>query len=108
MTRQLSRGTGGISSIPTIDSRRRLVYVGATDGSLYAFDLASGALMWSTFLGGWVNSAAAANGVVYAGALGAVHAVDARTGALLWTFHSAWRRGFVACGCGWNRLRREH
>ena len=82
-------GTGGISSIPTIDSRLRLVYVGATDGSLYAFHLASGALMWSSYLGGWVNSAAAANGVVYAGALGAVHAVDARTGARLWTFHSA-------------------
>jgi probable HAF family extracellular repeat protein len=88
-TASTTYGTGGISSIPAIDSRLRLVYVGATDGSLYAFHLASGALMWSSFLGGWVNSAAAANGVVYAGALGAVHAVDARSGARLWTFHSA-------------------
>ena len=88
-TASTTYGTGGISSIPAIDSRLRRVYVGATDGSLYAFDLASGAPMWSSFLGGWVNSAAAANGVVYAGALGAVHAVDARTGARLWTFHSA-------------------
>lgn len=88
-TASTTYGTGGISSIPTIDPRLRRVYVGATDGSLYAFDLASGALLWSSFLGGWVNSAAAANGVVYAGALGAVHAVDARSGAPLWTFHSA-------------------
>ena len=64
------------------------MYVGATDGSLYAFDLFSGARIWSTFLGGWVNSPAAANGVVYAGALGALHAVDGRTGVRLWTFTS--------------------
>jgi probable HAF family extracellular repeat protein len=75
-------GTGGISGMPAVDGP--IAYVGSSDGSLYAFEVYTGGQIWSMYIGGWVNSPISANGVVYAGSLGVLQAVDAQSGRVLW------------------------
>lgn len=64
------------------------LYIGAEDGNLYAFDLATRKLAWLYHAGAGVASTpAVAHGVVYAMARdGRLHAVDAMTGAKRWEF----------------------
>jgi outer membrane protein assembly factor BamB len=78
--------SGGIMSSPATDGR--FVYVGSNDGSLYAFDIRTGATVWSTYLGPtWIDSSPAyANGVVYVGAGDSVVALDALSGGVLWSY----------------------
>jgi outer membrane protein assembly factor BamB len=58
------------------------IYVGSTDGNLYAVNRADGTLRWKFATRGAVNSSPAfANGVVFAGSVdGRFYAVDAATG----------------------------
>ncbi|MFD9958659.1 PQQ-binding-like beta-propeller repeat protein [Amycolatopsis sp. NPDC058986] len=79
--------TGGeLYSSPAVDGG--VVFVGSTDRSLYAVDLATGTQRWRYIAGGPITSSpAVANGVVYVGCNdGNVHAVDAATGGKRWTF----------------------
>ncbi len=89
------------------------VYVGSSDALvLQAFDAASGELKWSYRTGGWSwATPAVAAEVVYIGAISAhpyyfegvtlergLHAVDRRTGTLLWRFPTRALPGFVTGG----------
>jgi outer membrane protein assembly factor BamB len=64
------------------------LYIGSSDGHLYALDAATGAKRWSYPAGDSITSSpAVANGVVYVGCNNRrLHAVDARTGKARWTF----------------------
>jgi outer membrane protein assembly factor BamB len=70
-----------------------VVYVGSGNGSVYALNASSGAVLWSFATGAFVaSSPAVVNGVVYVGALarfgdgGMFYALNASTGAQLWSF----------------------
>lgn len=65
-----------------------IVYIGSDDGSLYALDAATGAIIWvsNTTYSSIDSTPAIANGVVYVGGQsGSVYAYSSTTGALLWS-----------------------
>jgi outer membrane protein assembly factor BamB len=75
-----------------------VVYVGAWDGNMYALDAGTGAIKWKTFLGqtttplcdpttiGITSTATVYNGIVYVGGGDSNwYALDATTGAILWS-----------------------
>jgi outer membrane protein assembly factor BamB len=78
--------TGTFYATPAVAYGR--VYVGATDGKVYSFGAASGALRWSTSTGGYVYSSAAVwRDRVYAGSYShGFYSFDAATGRVLWRF----------------------
>ncbi len=63
-----------------------VVYVGSSDGRLYAFNSQTGATRWIATTGSFVRSSpAVANGVVYVGSDdGRLYAFNSQTGAKLW------------------------
>jgi eukaryotic-like serine/threonine-protein kinase len=67
-----------------------VVYIGSTDGNLYAVDQQTGKQKWKfkTFASRQVTSSPTiANGLVYFGGFdGILYAVDAQTGTVKWTF----------------------
>ena len=90
-----------------------MVYAGAYDGNLYAWDATTGAKQWSYFteVGSWIfSSPAVANGVVYfssvyPGVPGVIYAINAGTGTQLWSHptlngsrHADRADGVVYCG----------
>ena len=76
------------------------VYVGSTDGALYAINRADGTQRWKFETRGPVNSSRAfRDGVVYVGSLdGNLYAVDAASGTVRWTFATQGERRFTAPG----------
>ncbi|HKP30536.1 MAG TPA: PQQ-binding-like beta-propeller repeat protein [Gemmatimonadales bacterium] len=76
------------------------VYVGSSDGNIYAVDRATGTQRWKFATKGPVHSSpAVANGLVYAGSLdGLFYAVDTATGEVKWTFATKGERRFTAPG----------
>jgi outer membrane protein assembly factor BamB len=81
-----SSDKGGFESTAAIVAGR--VYIGSTDGNLYALDLATGKEIWrfSTPLG-FTASAAVKNGLVYIGdGDGKFYCIDAATGKKRWEF----------------------
>jgi eukaryotic-like serine/threonine-protein kinase len=89
--------TGGlIISSPAIAGR--LLYVGSTDGYLYAVDIESGAVKWKfATKARVVSSPAVAGGVVYFASYdGWFYAVDALSGTLKWRFNNTGERRFAA------------
>ena len=77
-----------------------VVYVGSTDGSLYAVNRSDGSQRWKYDTRGPVASSPAFhNGVVYIGSVdGLVHAINASTGKAQWTFATKGERRFTAPG----------
>jgi outer membrane protein assembly factor BamB len=77
-----------------------VVYVGSTDGSLYAVNRADGTQRWKYDTRGPVSSSPAFhNGLVFVGSVdGLVHAVEAATGKARWTFATKGERRFTAPG----------
>lgn len=76
-----------VETLPTIVDGT--LYVGSTDGNLYAFDAATGAKRWAFATHGAISysNAAAANGVVYVGSEDhSLYAVDANTGKKRWSY----------------------
>ena len=75
-----------------------LVYVGSTDGSLYALDRLRGTLQWKFATHGRVSSSPAIfNGLVYFGSYDSYfYALDAANGKLRWKFHTQGERRFEA------------
>jgi len=82
------RTGGAVRSSPTVADG--VLYIGSTDGRLYALDAATGARIWAFDAGSPVSSSPAVAGglVLFTSADGVTHAVDARDGALEWTFHT--------------------
>jgi outer membrane protein assembly factor BamB len=87
---------GQILSSPAIAGNT--VYVGSTDGDLYAVDRADGSLKWKFATDARVTSSpAVVGGVVYFGSYdGNVYALDAATGHLKWKFATDGERRFAA------------
>jgi eukaryotic-like serine/threonine-protein kinase len=72
-----------------------VVYERAVDGTVYALNASTGAVIWQYATGGFFDidsgsSPAVASGVVYVGPVGAsdnnIYALDAATGALIWQY----------------------
>jgi outer membrane protein assembly factor BamB len=87
---------GFVISSPAVDGTS--VYVGSTDGNLYAVDLASGAQKWKFATEARITSSpAVAQGIVYFSSYdGKFYAVDSATGKLKWKFQSAGEHRFTA------------
>jgi outer membrane protein assembly factor BamB len=87
----VDRTSRGIHGTPAIANGS--LYVGAYDGALYGFDLASGERRWKTDIGDAIGSSPVYYdgicyiAVEYADPSGSVAAVDARTGAVRWIDH---------------------
>lgn len=66
----------------------RTIYVGSSDGYVYALDANSGALLWKYQTGNAISSATtAANGVVYVGSFDDfIYALQASNGRVLWKY----------------------
>ena len=75
---------GDNRSSPTVAGG--VVYIGSSDGKIYALDAASGTVLWATSLAyDIVSSPAVSGGKVYAGPTGGgFAALDADTGEVLW------------------------
>ncbi len=83
------------STAAVIDGR---VFLGNTDGRIYAYDAGTGSLDWAVQTGAYVYSSpavATAPGLgptVYSGSYdGNFYAIDARTGHVQWTYHAGGR-----------------
>jgi len=73
-----------------------MVFVGANDGILRAFDANTGIMTWSLALGALPSAPSIAEGVLYVGtAHGRVYALGSQTGAVLWIFNS-WATSLAA------------
>src|SRR6266545_3823066 len=82
LTTAWSANTGGIvESSPAVANGG--VYVSSGDGNLYAFNAASGKLIWATACD-CIGSPAVVNGIVYSNASEKIKAFNAATGTLLW------------------------
>ena len=88
------------------------VYVGFTNGQMYALDQNTGATKWSYQAGGalYLGGAAVANGLLFFGAgNGVFYALNATTGALVWKngFRRVTREHVAVClqrrGVRWQR-----
>lgn len=92
------RTQGRVLSSPTVQGD--LVYVGSTDGRLYAVDRATGAERWRFQTQGPVNSSpAVVNGLVIVSSVdGNIYAVEATTGVQRWRFTTRGERRFTAPG----------
>ena len=77
-----------------------VVYVGSTDGKLYALDAATGTMKWKfATLARIASSPAVADGLVFFTSYDSkVHAVDAATGKSRWEFQTGGERRFTAKG----------
>jgi outer membrane protein assembly factor BamB len=90
-----------------------VVYVGSSDGNVYALDTRTGSLLWSYLANAYVSTPAVVDGVVYFGTGDwNVYAVDARTGSPLWKYRTGGQiassptvaSGVVYVGSGDNNL----
>ena len=89
-TGALRWSSGAVSGNSSPAVANGVVYVGSFDGSVYAFDAATGDQSWSYPTGGEIlSSPAVANGVVYIGSTdGNIYALDAATGTKLWSYQT--------------------
>lgn len=92
------RTEGRVISTPLVVGEA--VYVGSTDGSLYAINRTDGTARWRFTTEGPVNSSPAYHdGLVYVASVdGNFYAVDAATGAERWRFTTKGERRFTAPG----------
>ena len=90
------RTKGMLIGSPTVADG--VVYVGSTDGNLYAVDAESGSLKWKfEAKSRVVSTPALANGMVYFAAYnGTFYALDASSGAVKWKFQTGGERRFAA------------
>ena len=80
--------TAGNSIVSSPAVVNGVVFIGSHDGSLYAFDAATGVLLWSYATSGPIlSSPVVANGIVYIGSYDHnLYALNANTGILLWSY----------------------
>ncbi len=100
--RWLFHTNGPVRSSPTVSGN--WLWVGSSDGNIYALDRSTGAELWHVDVGSPVNStpAAAAGLVVFGARDGMFYALDARSGRERWRFETGalipWEWGFE----GWD------
>ena len=89
------RTAGRVISSPAVSGG--VVFVGSTDGTLYAVDQESGTLKWKFSAKSRVTSSpAVSEGLVYFGAYdGYLYAIEAATGQLKWKFQTAGERRYA-------------
>ncbi len=89
---------GKFFSSPTVSNGT--VYIGNTDGKLYAVRVSDGSQIWSFKTAGAVNSTpAVSNGIVIVSSRdGSVYGVDAASGTQKWVFKTRGERRFTAPG----------
>jgi outer membrane protein assembly factor BamB len=89
---------GRVISSPAVVGE--VVYVGSTDGSLYAVNRADGSQRWKFATNGPIASSPAVGGdLVYVSSVdGNIYAVEAATGTKRWTFATKGERRFTAPG----------
>ncbi len=82
------RTNGAVRSSPVIADGR--IFVGSSDGYLYAIDPADGKQLWSVKLGKAIEAPpSVAGGIVYIGdSDGVLHALDAASGRSRWTYRT--------------------
>lgn len=87
---------GQFTSSPAVSGD--VIFVGSTDGNLYAVDRESGSLKWKFSSKSRITSSpAVADGLVYFGAYdGIFYALDAASGELKWKFQTAGEHRFTA------------
>jgi outer membrane protein assembly factor BamB len=87
--------SGQVNSSPAVSGG--IVFIGSTDGNLYAIDHESGTLKWKFETKNRITSSpAVSDGLVYFGAYdGYFYAVDAATGQLKWRFQTAGERRYA-------------
>jgi eukaryotic-like serine/threonine-protein kinase len=92
------RTTGRVLSSPVVSGD--MVFVGSTDGHLYAIDKTSGTQRWKFATQGPISSSpAVSGGLVYISSVdGKVYAVDADLGTKRWEFATKGERRFTAPG----------
>ncbi|MBV9149904.1 MAG: PQQ-like beta-propeller repeat protein, partial [Candidatus Eremiobacteraeota bacterium] len=92
------RAKGNLISSPAVADG--MVFVGSSDGNIYAVRTSNGARVWKSQTKGPVSSSPAVwNATVYAASVdGAVYAVNALNGKLKWRFDTAGERRFTALG----------
>jgi outer membrane protein assembly factor BamB len=86
---------GRVFGSPAIEGET--VFIGSTDGFVYALDRASGELRWKHKTGARVSSSpAVAGGRVFVASYdGLIYALDAATGATAWSFKTGGERRFA-------------
>jgi outer membrane protein assembly factor BamB len=76
--------TGGpITSSPAVAAG--MVFVGSSDGYLYAVNATTGAKVWSSWVGTSAGSPTLTNGRIFVASSGTVYAFDMATGTSVWT-----------------------
>jgi eukaryotic-like serine/threonine-protein kinase len=87
---------GMVISTPAVDAST--VYVGSTDGNLYAVDIGSGSQKWKFKTEARITSSpAVAQGIIYVGSYdGNFYAVDAASGTLKWKFKTQGEHRYTA------------
>lgn len=92
------RAGGRLLSSPAVSGAR--VFIGSTNGRLYAVDRDKGTELWSFASEGPIASSPAVHGdLVYISSLdGKIYAIDAATGKQRWAFATAGERRFTAPG----------
>jgi serine/threonine protein kinase/outer membrane protein assembly factor BamB len=82
-----SKGPIGWSS-PVLDKEEHVLFVGSSDGTLYALDAATGSQRWATKMGSPILSSPILQGekIMVVGSSGLISALSARDGSILWRF----------------------
>lgn len=71
------------------------LFIGTTQGALYAFDARNGSVLWRYQAGPILHTAGTAKGLVFFGSMdGNVYALRASSGELAWKYESGLRTGF--------------
>jgi len=76
-----------------------VVYAITYDGYLYAFDAATGKVLWNVYVNERGEAVAVVNGVLYASNDGLL-AINAKTGALIWSFFVGPTQCNLSVACG--------
>lgn len=92
------KANGKLISSPAVT--RSTVYIGSSDGNMYAVNRGDGSLRWKFPTRGSVNSSPAVSQglVMFTSVDGNFYALDAETGTTKWTFKTAGERRYTAPG----------
>ena len=84
--------TGAFAGASSPAVANDILYIGSSNGNLYALNATDGIKLWNYSTGGAVDSSpAVANGIVYVGSIGGdFNALNATNGEKIWSFTTDW------------------